>query len=118
VIWGDSGHAGLRVAECDQPDLVVCETTLPDGSGIDLCRTMKASFFCETPVVLVGKHRDEKLDLPRAVRAGADDYIGSFTDWQLIMAKLEWLIQKRTSNDRSRNRNDVHTISAVVNSLN
>jgi CheY-like chemotaxis protein len=96
VIWGDSGQTGLRVAEREEPALIVCEIQLPDFSGIEVCRRVKASFFGETPVVLVGKISDEERDSHQAVRAGADDYLVSFAEWQWVMAKLEWLMKRRT----------------------
>src|SRR5688500_1466294 len=91
IIWDESGNAGLRTAEREEPDLIVCETVLPDVAGIELCRRVMPSFFYETPFVLVGKLHDEARDLPQAFNAGADDYIGSFTDCELVIAKLEWL---------------------------
>jgi len=95
IIWGETAHDGLRIAENEEPDLIVCETRLPDITGIEVCRMIKSSFFFETPFVLVGKDGDEGIDLPRAFKAGADDYISSFTDSQLVMAKLEQLVQRR-----------------------
>ena len=118
VIWGSSGEAGLRVVERDVPDLIICETKLSDGSGIDFCRTMKASFFFEMPVVLVGALSDEKEDVPQALKAGADDYIGPFTDWQLVLAKLEWIIQKRARENKSVRSPGFISIPSMIGSLN
>ena len=66
-----------------------------DFSGFEICPMIKASFFFETPVVLVGRSGDEDRDSPCAFHAGADDYFVSFTDWQLVLAKFEWLAQRR-----------------------
>jgi len=118
VIWGSSGEVGLRAVESDAPDLIICETRLSDGSGIDLCRTMKASFFFSTPIVLVGKLCDEKQDAPRALNAGADDYIGTFTDWQLVMAKLEWMIQRAALDDKFVRRPGFTPVASVIGCLN
>ena|SRR5688572_16413482 len=120
VIWGSSGEGGLRVIESDTPDLVICETRLSDGSsGIDLCRTMKASFFFETPVVLVGTLSDESQNVTQALKAGADDYIEPFTDWQLVMAKLEWIIRRRAVLDSRSHRSPAFvSIPSVIGSLN
>lgn len=98
VIWGDTGTAGLAMAECEEPGLIVSEIDLPDISGIEVCRRVKMSFFGDTPVVLVGKISDEARDSRLAVRAGADDYFVSFSDSQLVLAKLKWLIRKRQTN--------------------
>lgn len=118
VIWGDSGYLGLQIAETESPDLIICETDLPDVSGIQVCRIVKSSFYFDTPVVLVGKLRDEKQDLPQAFRAGADDYIGSFTDWQLVLAKIEWLLSRRTPENDERCDDDVNPVQPLIGSLN
>jgi len=95
VIWAESGRRGLSIAEREAPDLIISEIGLPDFSGFEICRKIKASFVFETPVVLVGKSGDEESDSSRAFEVGADDYFVSFTDGQLVLAKLEWLAQRR-----------------------
>ena len=110
VIWGDSGKAGLAMAECEEPALIVSEIDLPDVSGIEVCRRIKMSFFGDTPVVLVGKISGEGRDSRMAVRAGADDYFVSFSDSQLVLAKLNWLIRKRQTR-----WDDVRTINVSEN---
>ncbi len=94
VVWADSGEMGLHLAELEQPGLIVSEIRLPDITGIEVCERVKSSFYFETPVVLVGRFRDEKIDSQLAYKAGAEDYFVSFTDRQLVLAKLEWLVQR------------------------
>lgn len=118
VIWGDSGHLGLQIAEAENPDLIICETDLPDVSGIQVCRIVKSSFFFDTPVILVGRLRDEKKDLPQAFKVGADDYIGSFTDWQLVLAKIEWLLNRGVAETRETCPDDPNPVQPQVGSLN
>lgn len=110
VIWGESGRLGLQIAEAEHPDLIVCETVLPDVSGVQVCRLVKSSFFCDTPVVLVGKLATERRDLPKAFNAGADDFIASFTDWKMVLAKLEWLIDRRSSEMPSERIRDAEVL--------
>jgi DNA-binding response OmpR family regulator len=95
VLWGDNAQSGLRIAESERPDLIVSEVELNDFSGIDVCRSIKQSFFCETPVVLVGEIANEGRDYRQARRAGADDFFTSFSDWQFVVAKFDWLLNRR-----------------------
>lgn len=97
VIWGDSAQAGLRIAESENPDLIISETCLPDGSGIEICQKIKASFYSETPFVLVGRLGCENEEQRQAYRAGADDYFAAFADRLLLMAKLEWLMARSST---------------------
>ena len=94
IIWGKTGKIGLRLAEYERPNLVVCETELTDISGMQVCRLIKGSAFFETPVALVGRRGEERFEQPPAFWAGADVYFADCTDRQLAVAKLEALIQR------------------------
>ncbi|HEX7677606.1 MAG TPA: sigma-54 dependent transcriptional regulator [Thermoanaerobaculia bacterium] len=57
----------------NEPDIILCDLMLPDGSGIDLVREVKAS----TPsvaVVMITAHTSTKSAV-EALKAGAFDYI-------------------------------------------
>ena len=118
IIWAESGRDGLRIVESEEPHLIVCETDLPDLSGIEVCRQVKSSTFWETPVVVVGKLRDEYRDVPLALAAGADEYVGTFADWQLVMAKLDWLIRRRATDKHLQRYSNAGPAWQVVVSLN
>lgn len=92
IIWADDGVAGLRTAEAERPDLIICETVLVDVSGFDVCHKIKSSLLPDTPLVLMGRLGDEPTDLPRAFRAGADDYFAKIMDWHLVLEKLQALV--------------------------
>src|SRR5687767_8065356 len=72
IIWGETGHLGLDMAEQERPELIICETRLPDLTGIQVCRMIKASSFPETPVALVGKCAHDQGEVSQAYWAGAD----------------------------------------------
>lgn len=41
VIQADSCKAGLKQVEQQNPDVIICDVRLPDGSGVDLITEMK-----------------------------------------------------------------------------
>lgn len=53
-------------------DLLILDINLPDGSGLDLMRQIRASY--STPVILLTAN-DMELDIVTGLEAGADDYI-------------------------------------------
>jgi two-component system response regulator PilR (NtrC family) len=63
-------HAALQKRE---PDLVLCDLMLPDGSGLDLLRDVKAQ-NPSIPVVMITAHTSTKSAVD-ALKAGAHDYI-------------------------------------------
>jgi len=57
----------------DEPDLVLCDLMLPDGSGLDLLREIRAQ-MPSVAVVMITAHTSTKSAV-EALKAGAFDYI-------------------------------------------
>ena len=77
----EQGHrvrTASTLAEAEQsmaavpPDLVVLDLSLPDGDGLDLCRTIRERSNAYI-VMLTG--RDDEVDKIVGFRLGADDYM-------------------------------------------
>jgi DNA-binding response OmpR family regulator len=81
VLVADCARDALRLLESKFPDVVVLETALPDSSGLDLMRRVRAADGLASRVnpatpLLVLSHRHGELDRVRAFEAGADDHVG------------------------------------------
>ena len=63
----------LATAEAVQPDVVIVDLTLKEGSGLDLIKTLQAQRPA-LPVLVVSMH-DEALYAERSLRAGARGYV-------------------------------------------
>jgi len=68
-----SVEEAVRRAGLDEPDLVVMDVQLPDGSGVDACREIK-SRWPGIVVVMLSSFADSDA-LQRAVAAGASGYL-------------------------------------------
>ncbi len=81
----------LAAIRSDQPDLVVSEVDLPDGSGLRLCeelRTLPES--AQLPIMLLTS-RSGIQDKVAGFQAGADDYVVKPLDQRLFAARLRLL---------------------------
>ncbi|MBA3927491.1 response regulator transcription factor [Listeria rustica] len=67
-----NGLKGLERALGDDFDLIILDIMLPDMSGFDICREIRAKK--EVPILLVSA-RKEDIDKIRGLGLGADDYI-------------------------------------------
>jgi DNA-binding NarL/FixJ family response regulator len=63
----------LEMARKFEPDLIVMDVRLPDGSGIEACREIRAE-FPRTRVVILTSYPDEEAVLS-AIIAGASGYL-------------------------------------------
>jgi len=68
-----SGDEAVRLARQHRPDVVVMDIRMPNGSGIDACRTITGELE-STPVVMLTSHADSDA-LFAAIDAGASGYV-------------------------------------------
>jgi len=67
-----TGLAGLQAVVDGRPDLIVLDLGLPDISGVDLLRMLRA--VNQVPVI-VATAQDQEASIVSALDAGADDYL-------------------------------------------
>lgn len=86
-----SGADGLESANAEVPDLVICEIELPDMSGWNFIRQLRAGpQFAFVPVVFLSSVADETVRI-RGFRLGADDVLAKpidFADVALRVARV------------------------------
>jgi DNA-binding NarL/FixJ family response regulator len=75
VVVGEAASAteGVRRVGYDEPDVVVLDVRLPDGSGIEACRDIR-SRFPDVNVLMLTSFADEEA-LMAAILAGASGYV-------------------------------------------
>lgn len=70
-----AGEEALFLAEEEEPDLVILDWMLPDISGIEICRRLKAQQHTKLTPVIMLTARGEEEDRVRGLESGADDYM-------------------------------------------
>ncbi len=64
--------AALEMASASTPDLVLLDIGLPDGSGLDVCRSLRQQ--SDVPVIMLTA-RGSEADRVAGLEMGADDYV-------------------------------------------
>lgn len=74
-VVGEAGTAeeGIRRVGYDEPDVVVLDVRLPDGSGVEACRDIRQR-FPDVKVLMLTSFADEEA-LMAAILAGAAGYV-------------------------------------------
>ncbi len=72
VVEAADGRSGFEAFQRQEPDLVLLDLRLPDVSGFDVCRQIRASSI--VPIIIVTAQTDT-YDLVAGLEAGADDYV-------------------------------------------
>ena len=85
---------GREVLAEDRFDLLVLDVNLPDGSGLDLLRQIRAGGDT-TPVILLTAN-DLELDEVTGLEAGADDYITKPFTLAVLRARVNAQLRRST----------------------
>ena len=70
----------------DNPDLLVLDVMMPDGSGLELCRRLREQF--QGPILFLTS-LGESSQIVQGLRAGGDDYITKPYDIEELAARIE-----------------------------
>jgi two-component system, OmpR family, response regulator len=102
------GEQGFRVSaaanrsECESrladgnPDLIVLDVMLPDGSGLDICRSLHER-RPRTPVILLTALKED-VDRIIGLEIGADDYLGKPFNPRELVARIK-AVMRRTGHE-------------------
>lgn len=76
-------------------DLVILDWKLPDGSGLDICKSMRAEEVF-TPILMLTANSQSE-DKVEGLDAGADDYLTKPFNHQELLARVRALVRRRSS---------------------
>lgn len=88
-------YQAKNVFEHYQPTLIVLDSDLPDGDGLELCNWLHQH---KQPLILVLSARNSEKDIVNALKAGADDYLTKPFGMQEFLARVEALIRRIKAN--------------------
>lgn len=77
-------------------DAVILDVLLPDGNGVDLLHELRTSHATADVPVLMLSAEAEVADRVRALKTGADEYVGKPYDAAYVTSKLEELVRSRS----------------------
>jgi two-component system, OmpR family, response regulator RegX3 len=81
----------LELAESVEPDLVLLDVMLPDGSGYDVCRDLRAR--SRVPIIMLTA-RGEETDRIVGLELGADDYIVKPFSAREVAARIRAVLRR------------------------
>ncbi|HNX50248.1 MAG TPA: response regulator transcription factor [Thermoanaerobaculaceae bacterium] len=73
-------------------DLLVLDRRLPDGDGLDLCRTARQQGFGNSILMLTALHDPQST--VEGLADGADDYLGKPFDLEVLQARVKALLRR------------------------
>ena len=92
VSEAESANDGVREFEERGPNLVLLESVLPDGSGLDVCRNIRRT-DARVPILMVSS-RGEEIDVVVGLEIGADDYVVKPARMRELLARIAAHLRK------------------------
>jgi DNA-binding response OmpR family regulator len=93
VVTARDGRQALRLAQAEQPDLIILDLMLPGLDGLDVCRALQRE--SAIPVIMLTA-RDEEADKIVGLELGADDYITKPFSVRELMARVKAVLRRAT----------------------
>jgi two-component system, OmpR family, response regulator RegX3 len=87
----------LELAARIQPDLILLDVMLPDGSGLDVCRELRQR--SQVPIIMLTA-RGEEADRVVGLELGADDYIVKPFSAREVGARIRAVLRRADSPSR------------------
>ncbi len=86
-----SGEKAIEHIKKYQYDLVLLDVMMPEIDGWEACNKIRQ--FSEVPIIMVTA-REEKEDIVKGLKIGADDYITKPFDEDELIARIEALLRR------------------------
>jgi two-component system phosphate regulon response regulator PhoB len=94
VAIAENGDEALLLVAEEQPDLIVLDWMLPNVSGIEICRRLKADPATRPIPIIMLSARSEEVDRVRGLETGADDYVVKPYSVVELMARLRTQLRR------------------------
>lgn len=100
IFCAESGGGGLALAARENPDLILLDVDMPDMSGFEVCRRLKATEgLCSIPVIfLTGSGGIE--DKVKGLDLGATDYVAKPFDTFELRARVRAALRAKQLQDK------------------
>ena len=87
-------HEARAQLQRELPELLILDVGLPDGSGLDLCRELRADARTRHLPVIMLSARSEEMDRVLGLELGADDYLGKPFSPRELVARVRALLRR------------------------
>ncbi|MEY2664158.1 MAG: hypothetical protein RIR35_966 [Actinomycetota bacterium] len=109
IVTAATGAEALRKFEQGGIDLVLLDLMIPEVSGIEVCRQIRAK--SKIPIIMLTA-KDSEVDKVVGLEIGADDYVTKPYSSRELVARIRAVL-RRNGNDEVESSSGVLTVSGV-----
>jgi DNA-binding response OmpR family regulator len=95
VITANSWTEGQKALTANKPDLILLDIMLPDGDGVEICRSLRTQHTTIPIILLTAK--DKVSDKVIGLESGADDYVVKPFETLELIARIKACLRRTKS---------------------
>lgn len=107
MITATNGQDGLKLAEQEQPDVILLDIVMPGMDGYQVCRKLKEiDSLNHIPIIMLTAARIDAESKIKALNLGADAFLAKPIEELELMAQIRAMLRIKKSEDILRNEKD------------
>lgn len=110
TVVAETGKQGLDAFKSDNFDLVLLDLMIPEVSGIDVCRTIRAT--SAVPIIMLTA-KDSEIDKVVGLELGADDYVTKPYSSRELVARIKAVLRRGGLDSETTDSTSVHSIAGI-----
>lgn len=109
IITANNGKGGLQKVREHHPDLVISDVMMPEMLGTELCKQLKKDLqISHIPVILLTAKSSDEAQI-EGLLAGADAYVSKPFNMDILLLRIQNLIEQQEQRKNSFRKNIVVT---------
>lgn len=88
-----NGDEAMAKISSQKPDVIILDVVLPDRSGFELCRDLKAEAGTSKIPVVICSTKSSEMDKFWGMKQGADAYIAKPVDQEELLRTVKQLVK-------------------------
>ncbi len=104
VVQAGTGPTGVEAARIHGPDVILLDLMLPEMSGLDVCRQVRA--FTDTPIIMLTA-KDAEADKVAGLELGADDYMTKPFSMRELIARVRSQLRRMSRTGLLADTNEI-----------
>lgn len=93
-----SGEEGLLKARLLAPNLVILDLMLPEISGLEICKSLKADPATQLIPIIIVSAKGEPEDIVQGLEQGAEDYLTKPFVPKVLLARVQSVLRRQKIN--------------------
>lgn len=114
IVEAADGEEGEKCAIDENPDLIISDIMMPKVDGIELCRRIKTNVqTSHIPVILLTARTADDIKI-NSYEVGADSYMAKPFNFDMLMVRIEKLIEQQEKRKQEFRKNIEVNPSAIT----